>query len=181
MAPLDPALQWLLRAFLAFVLMRAAWHKGRDLAAFRLALAGYQLIPSVLVQAASLALVALEATSAVALLVPATSAAGAWGAGGLLVLYSAAIAINLLRGRRAIDCGCSGPAGGRPLGEALLVRNGLLIGAVIACSAPAAARSVGAVDALTVFLGAAVASLLYTAVDLALDLAPRMRSLRHGT
>jgi hypothetical protein len=94
MAGVDPVLHALLCALLAFVLLRAAWHKGRDLAAFRRALADYALLPSSWVAGAALALAALEATTAIALWLPATAPAAARATGGLLGLYSLAIAIN---------------------------------------------------------------------------------------
>jgi hypothetical protein len=178
MAPLDPVIQWLLRTLLSFVLLRAAWHKSRDLAAFRNALSDYALLPRAGVPAAALGLAVAELATAAALLVPATSQAAAWAAAGLLGLYSLAIALNLLRGRREIDCGCGGPAGGRPLGEALLLRNALLGAAAVACTAPVAARALGVVDVVTVGAGAAVASLLYAAIDLAFGSAAQLRLLR---
>jgi hypothetical protein len=177
MPAVDPALQWLARIALAFVLLRAAWHKTRDLGAFRSALTDYDLLPRAAVPAVASTLALLEGWAAVALWVPATAAFGAALAGGLLALYSGAIATNLLRGRSAIDCGCAGPAGGRPLGAGLLLRNAALIVVALAGAAPASARALEGVDVLTVALGAAGASLLYVASDLALGQAPRLRAL----
>lgn len=55
----------------------------------------------------------------------------------LLVLYSAAIAINLVRGRRDIECGCGGAATHVPLSGWLLARNAALMAAALAvCAAP---------------------------------------------
>ena len=45
----------------------------------------------------------------------------------LLALYAGAMAVNLARGRRDLDCGCAGPGVRRPVGEGLLIRNGALI------------------------------------------------------
>ena len=57
----------------------------------------------------------------------------------LLALYTAAVAINLARGRRDIDCGCAGAAARVPLGGAVLARNAALILAALAvCARPAA-------------------------------------------
>jgi hypothetical protein len=178
MPALDPLLHHLLRGLLSFVLLRAAWHKGRDLPAFRRALADYALLPRRAVPAAALALLACEATTATALWGPTTGTTAAWAAAGLLVLYSAAIAINLARGRGRIDCGCSGPAGARPLGGGLLLRNGALIGLALVAVAPVATRPLSALDAFSLVCGVAVAALLYLAVDLALALAPRLHALR---
>ncbi|ENJ6134446.1 MULTISPECIES: MauE/DoxX family redox-associated membrane protein [Bacillus] len=47
----------------------------------------------------------------------------------LLLVYSVAISINLLRGRKEISCGCGGVLGNHKLSWMLVVRN-LFIGAV---------------------------------------------------
>lgn len=81
------------------------------------------------------------AESAVALAIwPRESrAAAAAGMLALLVLYSVAIAINLLRGRRDIGCGCAGAATHVPLSGWLLARNAaLMAGAFAVHAAPQA-------------------------------------------
>jgi hypothetical protein len=178
MPGVDPVLHGLLRALLAFVLLRAAWHKGRDLAAFGRVLADYALLPRSVVPIAGPALAAAEAATAVALLLPATAVPAARASAGLLALYSAAVAINLARGRPLEDCGCGGPAGARPPGGGLLVRNGLLIGLAALAAAPAGTRPLSPLDAFTLTAATAVAALLYVAADLALAQAPRLRALR---
>ena len=80
-------------------------------------------------------IIAAEAAAGLALLVPAatltpstavlTPATGSLMAALLLCLYTGAIAVNLGRGRTAIDCGCGGQA--TPLSGWLLTRNGLLL------------------------------------------------------
>ncbi|WP_010490980.1 MauE/DoxX family redox-associated membrane protein [Paenibacillus elgii] len=47
---------------------------------------------------------------------------------GLLLMYSIAITINLLRDRRELSCGCGGLAGNHLLSWKLIVRNLFLIG-----------------------------------------------------
>jgi hypothetical protein len=177
---IDPAVQWLLRIALAGVLLRAALHKARDLRAFRLALTDYALLPHPLVPALAPMFIAVEVATASALLWPGASTEAAGAACALLVTYSGAIALGLLRGRRGIDCGCGGPAGGAPLGEGLLVRNALLLAAAAFCAAPAAARPLGAVDLPTVVAGGTAAFLLYLAADRVLAQAPQLRALRSG-
>ncbi|MEJ8548725.1 MauE/DoxX family redox-associated membrane protein [Brevibacillus borstelensis] len=46
----------------------------------------------------------------------------------LLAIYSLAIVVNLLRGRKEISCGCGGAAGDHPISWFLVLRNFLLIG-----------------------------------------------------
>ncbi|RBP86585.1 methylamine utilization protein MauE [Cytobacillus firmus] len=50
----------------------------------------------------------------------------------LLIIYSLAIIINLLRGRSKIDCGCGGLMGSKKLSWKLIIRNILLLGIVLA-------------------------------------------------
>lgn len=147
---IDPALHALLRGGLALVLAGAALHKLRDLHAFRVALGDYQLVPWALTGVVAPALVAAELGAAALLLSPAARPLGFAAAAGLLAVYSAAIAVNLLRGRRDIDCGCFGPALHVGLGGGLLARNAVLLAAAAAGLAPVSTRPLEALDAATV-------------------------------
>lgn len=177
---LDPALRGALRVLLAGVMGWAAAHKLRDPAAFRAALAAYALLPRRSVAPVAAGLVALEASIAAGLLWPGAGATPALCAAALLALYAGAIAVNLARGRRDIDCGCAGPAGGRPLHGSLLARNAVLVAAAALAALPASGRVLGALDAVTI-AGAGVALMLvYAAADAALAQAPRLAALRAG-
>src|SRR2546428_13263493 len=112
---MDPAIDATLRAALGLLFLVAAVHKLRDFGRFRATLAEYRLLPrAVLPVAAGLVLVA-ELSVAAMLVTPARGAPGPLAACAILVVYATAIAINLARGRRHIDCGCAGPAGRRPI------------------------------------------------------------------
>lgn len=111
---------------LVVVFLRAALHKAADVARFAGYLDDYRLLSERFVEPAAKALVALELGTVGLLVWPATARVGAGLAFALLALYGAAIAINLGRGRRRIDCGCGGPA--QPLSPALLWRNAVLAG-----------------------------------------------------
>jgi Methylamine utilisation protein MauE len=177
----DPAVRLVLRAGLAVLLLATGVAKLRAPAAFRAALAGYALLPGAWVPAAAALFVALELVLGAALLVPGAGAAPALGAAALLAGYSAAIAANLARGRRDIDCGCAGPAGRRALDGGLVLRNAVLVAAALAAALPAAGRPLAPLDAFTVAAGTGVAALLYAAADAALALAPRLARLRGKT
>ena len=177
---LDPALLGALRVFLALVLLHAAQHKLRDPAGFAAAVADYRILPPRLAVAAWALLSALEFAIGVALLVPGTAPLAAGAAGALLLLYSGAILVNLLRGRRGLDCGCAGPARPRAIGEGLLFRNALLVLASVMCAASGSARPLVALDAVTVVGGAGTLALLYAAADGALAQAPGLAALRRG-
>src|SRR5262249_14927936 len=72
----------------------------------------------------------------------------AWAA-ALLGLYAAAIAVNLARGRRHLDCGCTGPALRRPISGWLVLRNLVLVAIAPADLAPLATPPLGGIDRLT--------------------------------
>jgi hypothetical protein len=173
---LDPALLWTLRVALAWLLLAAGAHKLRRSAAFQAALADYRLLPARLAAPAARGLAGLELGAGVALLLPPLAGRAAVLAAALLALYGAAMAFNLARGRRHIDCGCG--AAPRPLGVGLVVRNALLVLAAGLAALPAAPRAWVWVDGLTVVGGALTLALLYTALDGALGHAPRLAALR---
>jgi len=172
---LDPALSLALRGGLALLLAAAAWHKLRDLTAFRAALAGYQLVPERALRVAACVLIAAELATASALVLS-SRAAGA--AVTLLALYTGAVALNLARGRREIDCGCFGPAARQPLSFALVVRNLGLIALGLVCALPVAARALVLLDGLTIAAGIALGALLHGAINGLIANAPRLRALR---
>jgi hypothetical protein len=174
----DPVIQATLRLGLAALFASAARHKWRDLAAFRAALARYALLPERAVGPAALGLAACEVALALALLAPAGARAAGAAAAALLALYSAAIAVNLARGRRDIDCGCAGPGHRRALGGGLIARNALLALGAALCALPVAPRPLVWLDAWTLVAASAALGLLYAALDAALANAPRLRALR---
>jgi hypothetical protein len=100
----------------------------------------------------------------------------ALGAAALLALYTAAIGVNLARGRRDVDCGCAGPGGRQTLQGGLVARNALLAAAALAAAAPVGARGLGAVDAITIAGAVLAAAALYAASQHLLALAPRLAS-----
>lgn len=120
------------RLALAAVFGAAGIAKLFDRQGSRQALADFG-VPERLARRAALLLPALELGVA-GMLVPSASARlGALGALGLLVVFSAAIVVNLARGRTP-DCHCFGKVHSAPIGPALLVRNGVLaaLGALVA-------------------------------------------------
>jgi hypothetical protein len=163
---MDPALHLVLRLGGALLLLGTAFAKLGDLTAFRDAVAEYALLPSRLAGVAASLLLAAEAAAGLVLLAP--GPAGALGAAALLVLYAAAVAVNLARGRRHIECGCGGPGGRRPLHGALVARNLAVAGLLAATAPPPGPRSLLALDVLTVSAGVAVLALLYAAADVAI-------------
>lgn len=177
METLDPAIALTLRGALALLFASAAWHKLRDPSYFRAALGGYALLPASLLAPVARALPVAEAVAAAALLLGLPG--GAALACGLLGAYTGAIAFNLGRGRRDIDCGCGGPAAARQvLSGWLVARNAVLLVAAIALLLPPASRTLGALDLVVAALGLVAATLVYTAADQLAANWPRLQALR---
>jgi hypothetical protein len=178
---LDPAASWAAAAALALVLAQAAWHKARDLGAFAAAVANYELIPASLAPLAATQLLVAEILLAGTLVLPPLRGAAALGAFALLALYAGAIAVNLARGRRDIDCGCTGPALRQPLSGWLLARNAALAALALAAALPADPRALGAADALPIAGGAGALFALTLAANQLAANAPASRELRERT
>jgi hypothetical protein len=175
---LDPALGWAASAALALVFAQAAWHKLRDLDAFSASVAAYELVPAPLAPLAATQLAVAELLLVGTLVLPPARPAAALGALALLALYSAAIATNLARGRRDLDCGCTGPALRQPLSGWLLARNAALGVLAVCVAQPLASRALIAADALPVAGGALALFALYLAANQLAANAPASRELR---
>lgn len=175
---LDPALELALRGSVALLFLVAAVHKIRGFAGFQATLADYRLLPRALVAPAAVGLVALELALVAALVLPGLREVGGIGAAALLLLYAVAMAINLARGRRHIDCGCLGPAARQSLAEWLVLRNALVAAAALGCLLPVGARPLVCVDAVTVAGAIAVLAGIYTSVHLLMANAPELAQLR---
>jgi hypothetical protein len=99
----------------------------------------------------------------------------------LLCVYSFSIAINLARGRREIDCGCLGPSKRSPISIALLFRNAALAFSASLIMIPVSARSLQAIDVLTIAGGIVATTLVFMASQqlAALTTIARIRRTAH--
>ena len=116
---------------IGLVFLTAAVGKMRNWQQFLGVVGNYRLLPDVLIAPVVYALPPLEAAVGAALLLHAGSPWPEWIAGGLLLLFAAAMAVNLRRGRREIDCGCFQSSLRQQLSWTLVLRNlamALLIG-----------------------------------------------------
>lgn len=139
--------------------------KAKDFTGFTGTLAAYMLVPEALLAPAAAAIVAVELAAGVAAI--GAVAIGSQVAMGviaaLLLVYAAAMGINIARGRTHIDCGCLGFGTARAsLGWELVARNILLAAIALAVFAlPVAPRALGAVDAISGLGAIAALALLY--------------------
>jgi hypothetical protein len=159
----DPVTVGTLAGALALILFAAAWHKLAEREAFALALGAYRLLPQPAVPAAAIALPIVEIALGVGILLPATREPALGGVALLMFAYALAIAANLARGRRDIDCGCGGDS--QPLSWALVLRNAVLAAAALIAGRPALERSLDWIDALSLVLGVLCFYALYLMAD----------------
>jgi hypothetical protein len=175
---MDPVVDLTTRLALGLLLLVAASHKLRAPARFVATLGDYRLLPARLTGIAAALVVAAELAVVAGLAV--RPPAGRAGAAALLGLYAGAMAVNLARGRRHVDCGCTGPAARRPIGGWLVARNLVLAGVALAGLAPLAPRPLVWVDGVTVMAAVAALAACWTASDRMLALAPGLARLREA-
>lgn len=164
---LDPAMSWLLGLGIALLFGIAAGHKLADRERFLAVLGNYDLVPARLVPLAGMAIVAAEVGAALLLVLPPVRTLGAYLSVALLAAYALAIAINLLRGRTRIDCGCLGFGRHDRIAWTMVARNLVLIALALALLLPASPRRLVAFDVLSISASlAAIALLVATLVRL---------------
>ncbi|MGH7787783.1 MAG: MauE/DoxX family redox-associated membrane protein [Candidatus Binatia bacterium] len=175
---IDPLFSLVARGALALLFASAAVHKLRDIDAFRRAVEGYELLPPLWAVPAGALLIAGELGLAVGLWLPRVAPVASLGAALLLGLYAWAIAVNLRRGRRDLDCGCGGPARRQMISPALVWRNSLLAAVALLAALPVSGRSLTWFDGGTLVAAVASLALLYAAADGLLANAPGAARLR---
>lgn len=168
MAPALEVLALTARLLAALVLLRAGLAKLRDAAGFEAALGGYRLLPERLVWPLSRILPPVELAVAASLALPVVAPAGAAAGMALFVAFAGAMAVNLLRGRRDIDCGCGGAR--QPLAWRLVLQNlalaaGLACAAFVTAPASPAGLAVAAAAAAGLFLAQLAAETLAAATS----------------
>lgn len=160
---IDPAISTALSLPLAALLAASAAHKAKAPAEFSGVLRNYRIVPDRLAPMLAPIVIAVETMLAGGLLAPASRGFAGVGAAILFAVYAAAIAVNLIRGRTGIDCGCGfGRSTGR-LSPALLFRNAALIASALVAALPASTRALGVFDFASVVLFTLAAGAFYLA------------------
>jgi uncharacterized membrane protein YphA (DoxX/SURF4 family) len=174
----DPVLTQIVSAALAMLLLIGAWQKLRDVAVFGAALAAYELLPTALVGAVAWTLPMIEAVAGLTLVIDRTRPVGAVLASGLLLVVTAAVIVNLLRGRADLNCGCGGIEDEQTLSWSLVGRNGVLLALVGLCALTPATRTLLWLDYLSVAVGACCLYGLYVMGNQLAANQPRLMRLR---
>lgn len=174
---MDPAVVHTARYGIAALFAFAAISKARNYSVFRATMLDYQLVPKHLLGICAALVFALELFISCSVFHSALAPLGMQLAAVLLLAYGSAIGTNLLRGRRDIDCGCTGPAVRQSLTGWLVLRNIVLtMIALVGMSVPIQ-RTLSGVDfiLIAVTLGAAFA--IYAAANQLMANIPRLDSL----
>jgi len=158
---LDPVIATIIRFALGWLFLAAAAHKLRDMVDFRSVLTTYRILPEGLVATAAWLVVVAELCIGVGMLWQ--FAPAFLGGAALLLLYAGVMAINLMRGRRFIDCGCGGAT--QPLSIGLVLRNVVLAIAAITALVPSPTRPLEWLDIVSMAAGVLVLGALYAATN----------------
>lgn len=110
-------------------------------------------------------LIGIEGGIGTALIVPGVREQAALAAACLLGLYFAAMALNIVRGRRQVGCGCSFHDRASALSGSHLVRNVVLVLLAVVASMPDSGRMVGWLDAVQVTAAVLCLALIYLSAD----------------
>jgi uncharacterized membrane protein YphA (DoxX/SURF4 family) len=133
------------RTLVGFVFLSAAIGKFRHWLAFRGVVANYRLLPEWLVPTVAYVLPLVESAIGVLLLSGLRTRVADAAAIGLLLVFALAMAVNVLRGRAHIDCGCFQSALRQPLSWILVLRNAVLA-ALLGTAAVSVAGVAGPAD-----------------------------------
>ncbi len=161
----DPAVNLIASLVLSYVFVLAGLHKCRAPAEFAATLDNYQILPQGLSRQGVYLIPVAEIMTGVALLIPATAKLSALSAAVLLCAYMTAIGVNLLRGRRNIDCGCGGAAQKQSLSEWMLARNGLLLLLAYLAGCQVQSRTLLWFDWVVVVLATVMGCLFYSIIN----------------
>jgi uncharacterized membrane protein len=177
MIAIDPTINWTISAAFALIFAASAMLKLADLNEFRGAVENYRIVPEEISGLIAVAVPLAEIIGAIGLMFPTTHRVSAMLLSMLLIVFTASIAINLLRGRRNIDCGCFGPALRQQISWWLPARNVAMIAMLAIVILPVAVRPLSLLDFATILLAAATLALLYSAANYLVANAPHLRAL----
>ncbi|HYA36253.1 MAG TPA: MauE/DoxX family redox-associated membrane protein [Candidatus Binataceae bacterium] len=172
---IDPVVGWVAALAVAAIFAGSSAIKLANLPAFRAALSDYRIVPESVELPVAVAIPLGEMIGAAGILLNTQRALSGSLLIALLVVFSIAIAVNIARGRRDIDCGCFGPALRQTLSASMLVRNGGLVALCGIAMAPRSVRALGFLDVTTIAAGAASIVILYIGVNFLMANAPMLR------
>ncbi len=165
---MDPLLALTVAGSLAVLFAASTVHKLAALDEWPGVVRNYRVLPAALALPAAGVLLIAGALTAAALFWPGTRPIGACAAAAQLILFAAAMAINLRRGRSSIDCGCFGSRLRQGISVWMVVRNLALALLALGLLLPARPRALGVLDIATAVAVIATLSFLYPVLDVVL-------------
>lgn len=171
----QPTLTVFLRTFLALLFAIAAISKLANREEFYGVVRNFRLTPDWLSRPLAIFLPVAELAVAAGLLARPMAPSAAAAAAALLLVFAVAMAVNVLRGRTAIDCGCFRQGMKQPLSWLLVLRNvGLAAAALLVAAVLPLAPAATLPDLVTGAAAGGVAVILYISASLLSGLpAPR--------
>ena len=170
----DPGFVLATRWILGAVFLTAVVHKLKAPAAFAGTLRAYRLLPEAFTSFAAFVVIGVESFTVILLIV--NRPLGSVLAFTLMMAYAFAMGVNILRGRRDIDCGCVGPALRQTLSGWLVLRNfGFAVLAALTFLSEPTVRELTIVDFVTAILAAITFSLIYSTANRLSTIAARYR------
>ena len=162
---MDPLLELTVAWSLAVLFAASTAHKVAAFGEWPGVVRSYRVLPGALALPAAGLLLIAGALTAGALVWPATRPIGGCAAAAQLILFAAAMAINLRRGRSSIDCGCFGSRLRQGISAWMVVRNLILALVALGMLLPAKPRELSVLDIATVIAVVATLTLLYPILE----------------
>ncbi|MBN7797591.1 MauE/DoxX family redox-associated membrane protein [Parahaliea mediterranea] len=171
---MDPLLYTLLALCFGLLFAQALAHKLADFPRFTGVLRGYLRglgirSPWAVHTLASLVVLA-ETLALLCCLLPVGAVPRAVAVAAPLLAYALAMAANIRRGHRLLDCGCSWGAARQAISMGLVYRNVALAIAALTMLLPVTSRALVALDVLSILAATSVAALGYSVVNATLAL-----------
>ena len=173
MTVLSPAIAMLM----GLVFVSAAVGKMRSWPHFQGVVANYRLLPEWLVVPVAYGLPPVEAAVGAGLLLHLQAPVPQLVAIGLLLLFAAAMAINLHRGRRDIDCGCFQSTLRQHLSGTLVARN-LVMALSLGLTLPAQTATTDSAVLISSLLAGGVLFVLLHSLNILWSVVPSWRRAR---
>jgi hypothetical protein len=164
----DPLLQLTIAWCLAALLALSAAHQVLAWNEWPGIVRNHRLLPDSLTPLAAVSIPVCELLAAGAIVWPPTRGAGGMASGLLFAGFGVALAINLLRGRVHIDCGCFGVRLRGTLAPWMVVRNLLLVFLAWCLTLPVTQRDVSFGEQGMALVWVATLAFLYPVLDVAL-------------
>jgi hypothetical protein len=165
---MDPLVELTVAGSLAMLFVASTAHKLAALGEWPGVVRNYRVLPEALALPAAGMLLIAGALTATTLFWPATRRLGACAAAVQLILFAAAMAINLRRGRSSIDCGCFGSRLRQGISAWMVVRNLALALLALGLLLPVRPRELTVLDIATAVAVIATLTFLYPVLDVVL-------------